>query len=164
MSRTVPELDMAIEVSNAMDIRDITMIENRCKRFAVSNEKNSYEIFAVTEYEQEKDSNDLLVLVRFKFMAHNSKNENLALLEAVYLAFYASKAEKPFTDNHYTCFAEYCSIFHVWPYWREFVQRSIASLGMPPLTLPVYKFGSKLPKEQGLIQEKQIESKGISKK
>jgi preprotein translocase subunit SecB len=157
------ELDMALEVSNVIDIKDIILTENRCKLFGVSQDRNSYDISATTDYKVEEEGKILLTQIRFKFRAKNPQNKDSAFLEAIYLVVYSLKTEKTFSSDRYVHFADYCSVFHVWPYWREFVQRSIASMGLPPLTLPVYKFGSKLPKEESLIQKKMLEQSKAEK-
>jgi preprotein translocase subunit SecB len=161
--KLIPELDMALEVSNAINIKDIVLIENRCKLFGVSRDRNSFDVSALTGYKVEEEGKILLTEVRLKLKARNSQSEDLAFLEAVYLVVYSLKTEKTFSNDQYVHFADYCSVFHVWPYWREFVQRSIAGMGLPPLTLPVYKFGSKLPKEESLIQKKMLEQSKAEK-
>ncbi|MBN1123364.1 MAG: protein-export chaperone SecB [Sedimentisphaerales bacterium] len=160
--KSVPELDMALEVSNIIDLKDIALIENRCKLFPVSRSdkgRYNYTVSATTDFAVEDENDILLTQVRMKFKANNAKDENLLLLEATYIAVYSLKTKKEFSSDHYTYFAKYCSVFHIWPYLREFVQRSIAGFGMPPLTLPVYKFGTKLPDEDSLVSKKQIEQK-----
>jgi preprotein translocase subunit SecB len=158
-TKSITELDMALEVSNTIDIKDILLTESHCKLFGIASSpgEHSYDISATTNYEVREKDKILLTQTHLKFRAKNPKNEKLGFLEAVYLVVYSLKTEKSFSDDRYIHFADYCSVFHVWPYWREFVQRSIAGMGLPPLTLPVYKFGSKLSKEESLIQKKMLE-------
>jgi preprotein translocase subunit SecB len=155
--KTITELDLALEVSDAIDIKDVILVENRCKLFSMSREKNNYTISALTDYKVEEEGKVLLTQVKFKFKARNLQNADIASLEAVYLVVYSQGTDKTFSSEQYMHFADYCSVFHVWPYWREFVQRAIASMGLPPLTLPVYKFGEKLFKEETLIEKKMLE-------
>ncbi len=148
--KTASELDMALALSDAVEIKEVIFTESHCKLFGVdrdAEEKKNVELFASTEYSEENEGKILLTRVRFKFIAKNKKDETVVLLEAVYIVVYSVNKKGNFADSHYSSFSEYCSVFHLWPYWREFVQRSIANFGLPPLTLPVFKFGSKLPKE-----------------
>ncbi len=46
-----------------------------------------------------------------------------------------------FSDKDISVFARAVSLFHVWPYWREFVQNTTARMGLPPLTVPLYRPG-----------------------
>lgn len=160
--KSASELDMALEVSNAINIKEITLVESHCKLFPVSRSasgEHNFTISACTDHSVEDSDQILLTQVRLKFKAKNAKDEDLVQLEAAYIAIYSLKAEKTFSSDHYARFADYCSVFHIWPYWREFVQHSIAGFGLPPLTLPVFKFGAKLPKEESQMQKKQIKQK-----
>lgn len=160
--KSASELDMALEVSNAINIKEITLVESHCKLLPVARNadgEHNFTISACTDYSVEDSGKLLLTQARLKFKARNAEDEDLVQLEAAYIAIYSLKAEKPFSSDHYTHFADYCSVFHIWPYWREFVQRSIAGFSLPPLTLPVFKFGAKLSKEDSQIQKKQIKQK-----
>jgi preprotein translocase subunit SecB len=164
--KPVSELDLALAVSDVIDIKEVIFTESHCKLFGISREPkgtNSFDVYASTEYSVTDDDKILLTMVRFKFKAKNSNNEDFVLLEAVYVVAYSLKTDKQFSDVHYKTFSDYCSVFHVWPYWREFVQRSLANFGLPPLTLQVYKFGSKLPKEELFIPKKISKQKKTGK-
>ncbi|WP_339389045.1 hypothetical protein [Vibrio caribbeanicus] len=56
--------------------------------------------------------------------------------KATYLADYAVK--EPLEQEAVDLFAEHHVGFHIWPYWREFVQSSCARLGLPPLVVQPY--------------------------
>jgi preprotein translocase subunit SecB len=43
-------------------------------------------------------------------------------------------------------FAQTNAIFNVWPYWREFVQSVFTRMGLPPLTLPVFRLARETQK------------------
>lgn len=159
VTKSIPELDMALEISNSIDIEDIALIENRCKLFPVSRDgdgKYDYTVSALTNFSVENENSILLVQVQIKFKAKNKENEDIVLLEAEYIVVYTLKTNNEYSAEHYNHFANYCSVFHIWPYWREFVQRSISDFRMPPLTLPVFKFGTKLPNEDSLGSKKQV--------
>lgn len=40
------------------------------------------------------------------------------------------------------------ALYNAWPYWRQFVQDSIARMGLPPLIVPLLKIGRR-PTEAG---------------
>lgn len=56
--------------------------------------------------------------------------------KATYLADYAVK--ESLEQEEVDSFAEQHVGFHIWPYWREFVQSSCARLGLPPLVVQPY--------------------------
>ena len=39
-------------------------------------------------------------------------------------------------------FGRYNLGYHVWPYWREFVQSTCARMGIPPIPVPMYRLPS----------------------
>ncbi len=59
-----------------------------------------------------------------------------ATLEAAY-AFRPESTD--FSDEQLETFALHYCPFHVWGYWREFVQSSLARLEWPPMTLPLFR-------------------------
>ena len=42
-------------------------------------------------------------------------------------------------------FARYNVGYHVWPYWREYVQGTCARLGIPPIPVPMYRIPASDP-------------------
>jgi hypothetical protein len=42
-------------------------------------------------------------------------------------------------------FARYNVGYHVWPYWREYVQGTCARLGIPPVPVPMYRIPASDP-------------------
>lgn len=45
-------------------------------------------------------------------------------------------------------FARVNGTFNAWPYWREFIQNMFARMGLPPLTLPLFRISKKAPQPQ----------------
>jgi hypothetical protein len=69
-----------------------------------------------------------------------SESENSFMeIEARFLLTYSIDSLEDLTKEHFDAFGEYNGIFNVWPYWREFVQSSTVRMGLPPLTVPVYR-------------------------
>lgn len=44
-------------------------------------------------------------------------------------------------------FGRYNVGYHVWPYWREYVQGTCARLGIPPIPVPMYRIPRAAPEE-----------------
>jgi len=42
-------------------------------------------------------------------------------------------------------FAEVNATFNAWPYWREFVQTTMARMNLPPFVMPVFRLQSSAP-------------------
>jgi len=62
--------------------------------------------------------------------------EPLLEFKATFFADYTIKF--PLEQDEIDAFAEQHVGFHVWPYWREFLQSSCSRLGLPPLAVKPY--------------------------
>lgn len=66
--------------------------------------------------------------------------QTYATVSATLEGSYAFKKNAPhFTDEELQDFSLCYFPFHVWGYWREFVQSSLGRLDMPPFTLPLFQ-------------------------
>lgn len=71
--------------------------------------------------------------------AEDASPKAYALLQASLEATYTFKPDAPqFAEDDLRDFALCYCPFHVWGYWREFVQSSLARLELPQLTLPLF--------------------------
>lgn len=71
--------------------------------------------------------------------AKNSENNEFVCLEvkAQFLAIY--KASEALTDEEQEAFHRNNVLYHVWPYWREFVQQMGWRMGAPFMAVPMLK-------------------------
>lgn len=53
---------------------------------------------------------------------------------------YAAKSLRGLDSDHLGAFGVQTGLFHVWPYWREFVASVTSRMGFPPLTIPLLSF------------------------
>lgn len=62
-------------------------------------------------------------------------------IESEFLARYGIELghEEDTIDHALQEFARYDVGYHVWPYWREYVQSTCARLGLPPIPIPMYR-------------------------
>ena len=68
--------------------------------------------------------------------------EPLLQIEAQFIARYIS--EQKMAADTLEAFSSENVGYHVWPYWREFVQSSCARIGMePPVSIPFYRIRRK---------------------
>ena len=58
-------------------------------------------------------------------------------LEAEFALRYRLNTGEPVDDNNVEAFAKMNGVYNAWPYWREFVQSSVARMGLPPLVVGV---------------------------
>ena len=63
----------------------------------------------------------------------------VAIIRAALGAEYVLKTDSPeFSDDELKDYALCYCPFHVWGYWREFVQSSLARLDLPQFTIPLF--------------------------
>lgn len=69
----------------------------------------------------------------------------VATLACTYAALYDLGEHRAYEEDEIDAFARTTGIFALWPYARAWAQDTTARMGLPPLTLPVYR----LPLEDG---------------
>lgn len=52
---------------------------------------------------------------------------------------YSLPSDTKVTEEQLTAFGETNGVYNVWPYWREFVQSTSIRMGLPALTLAVFR-------------------------
>lgn len=93
----------------------------------------------------------LLFQLSGKEAGSESVSASYASITATLEAAYTFKPSTPsFSDEELRAFAFCYCPFHVWGYWREFVQSSLARLDLPQFTIPLYLI-EQAPK---MVQEK----------
>ena len=69
----------------------------------------------------------------------DAPSQPVAIIRAALGAEYVLKPDSPeFSDDELKDYALCYCPFHVWGYWREFVQSSLARLDLPQFTLPLF--------------------------
>lgn len=72
-------------------------------------------------------------------------------IEASFVAEYLIQEGTDPTQESLDEFAQNNAVYHVWPYWREFVQSTCARSNVPQVSLPMFMLP---PKHQSATQEK----------
>jgi len=87
-------------------------------------------------------------------MSFDAAPKNAAIvIGAKFQLTLACEDAKLVTDNAIAEFGQNGAMFILWPYWRQHVNATLASMGLPSYTLPLYKSGffaqmEELPVEQ----------------
>jgi len=70
----------------------------------------------------------------------------LVVIEAKFEALYVSQEQVP--EEQLKAFSANNVGYHVWPYWREYLQSTCSRMGIEPISVPFYRFqGSDLVTE-----------------
>ena len=75
-------------------------------------------------------------------------------IEARFVVTYTVRSDDGLTEANFDAFGERNGIYNVWPYWREFVQSITARMGLPPLTVPVFRVGTAKLKQDSALPRK----------
>ena len=97
---------------------------------------------------QDSDSPSVVLRVDFKLavqvadaedMSDEGSGPDFMSLEAGYLLAYQINPAAEFDEECLKHFAEANGPYNAWPYWRELVQSVSGRLGLPGLTIPLYR-------------------------
>ncbi len=93
------------------------------------------------------DLKRIRIICRLTLTAKNdidSDEKSRFCVQATYRVMYkCAKAERP-ADEDLVAFGQATGMLNIWPFWREFVHSSTSRMGLPPLTLPLFRFGDML--------------------
>lgn len=99
----------------------------------------------------EMPGDDHLFLVRTNFSmkvrSTGDEEELQAEIRSTFELSYRLSGGETFSPEELQVFAQVNAVFNAWPYWREFVQASLARVSMPVLTVPVFRLSAGAPSE-----------------
>lgn len=82
---------------------------------------------------------------------HSSLDEStMAEISASFVAEYLVISESIPSNEALETFGKQNALYHVWPYWREFIQSMCARLRLPSVVIPMYR----IPKQEGAQTKK----------
>jgi len=76
------------------------------------------------------------IFVRYILTA-KVRNKIFLKIEAAYELFFSSEEE--ISDEFFDIYREISLPFNIWPFFRELVNSLTARMGIPPITLPLFK-------------------------
>ena len=129
-------------VSDRVQIRDVRLISCGCEQKpAATAGKKGYDIDVSTDVQLNEDKGVIVVLAQFRFAASIEKksSEPVLTINALYALAYQLDSFDGLTQEGFEQFANLNGVYNAWPYWREFVQNTVGRMGLPPLTIPVFR-------------------------
>ena len=129
-------------VADRVQIRDVRLIHCNCdQKPAAATNKKSYGITTSTDVQLDRDKGFIVVVAKFHFEASVGKESQQPVLtmDASFVVTYQIDSFEGLTQEGFKQFANLNGIYNAWPYWREFVQNMIGRMGLPPLTIPVFR-------------------------
>lgn len=156
-------------VSDRVKLKDVRLIGSKCDQIPEATlGKKTFAIDYSTEVQVDRKSGYVIVIAKFHFKAFTDSKfakskvqKPVVVIEASFLLAYKIENFEGLTQEGFELFANLNGIYNAWPYWREFVQNSIARMGLPSLAIPVFRI-VKPPKEKAIKQK--IAKKKVTKK
>jgi len=145
------DLDLAIQVSDRVQLETVRLMSCDSKQmYLVGSGQKSFKIERTTESRMDEGTNRVFVLANFTlttFETGTNDEKPFAVIKAVFLLVYQTDSLQGITKKIVDLFGQTNGIYNAWPYWREYVQNTIVRMGLPPLTIPVFRlFAPKQPK------------------
>ena len=93
------------------------------------------------EIGERQDNGTFFVVAKIgaQLVSEQAKEEPLVSIETSFELQYRLPEGFRVEPQTLTTFAETNGIYNAWPYWREFVQSTLARMGLPPVVLPLLR-------------------------
>ena len=88
---------------------------------------------------QENGTFFVIATISTRLVPEEAKEEPLVSIETSFELQYHLPKGFRVDPQTLTTFAETNGIYNAWPYWREFVQSTLARMGLPPVVLPLLR-------------------------
>lgn len=155
---TTIDYALAAPVSQQVSIKDVRLISSECFQTPKAGRgKHSLNISCEVKTKADKKKGYIIVFPSFKLegfpLERKQKNPDI-VIDATFVIMYEAKNLEGLKRNNFEAFAQANGVYNAWPYWREFVQNTVARMNLPPLTIPVFR----------LVPEKRIKRTKRKKK
>jgi preprotein translocase subunit SecB len=156
-------------VSDRVQLKDVRLIGCKCDQMPEATlGKKAYNINYSTDVQVDKKKGYIIVTAKFHFEAFTeSKTQKpVILIDASFLLAYKIENFEGLTQKGFEQFANLNGIYNAWPYWREFVQNTVTRMGLPSLSIPVFRIVEP-PKEKTIkrkVRKKKVTNKTVSKR
>lgn len=170
--KTKTDLDLAIKVSDRIQLDAVRLMGCNCKQMRlVGPGQKGFQIKRTTDSSMDEGTNRVFVLANFTlktFETGTNDKEPFAVIEALFLLIYQADSLQGITKKAVDFFGKTNGIYNAWPYWREYVQNTIVRMGLPPLTIPVFRLFAPekpdTPKKKVAAKTKSLPKKKTTKK
>ena len=127
---------------SVVEIDDVRLCEGSFRSFVRPSEsEENVKVKASYTTAVTQQNNLLLIKADFKLSGHNETDEEKMLVEirGAFELSYQLPSDESFSTEELEEFGQVNAVFNAWPYWREYVQASMARMSMPVLTIPVFR-------------------------
>jgi hypothetical protein len=140
--KAASKVDLATPVSQRIELENLLLLETVARRQPLRGTLPAH-ISVNVDVKTDANKKEGVIQVRPHFVLvarfENESNDELMRIEAVFLLQYRVPSFDGLRKANITAFGEMNGLYNAWPYWREFVQATTVRMGLPALTVPVYR-------------------------
>jgi len=133
----------ALRLAGQADLLDIRMVESSFRHIEFPGEGQiTYHLHISPGAQLSEPEQRLVTSADFNLdigQDVDGETNEIASIKFKLAGLYALTESSDFTEEEVTAFAETTGVFALYPYAREYVQDVTGRLGLPPLTLGLYK-------------------------
>jgi hypothetical protein len=100
------------------------------------------------------------VTFKIEVLSAGDDEKPQAEVRATFELSYRIPSDESFSADALAAFARTNAVFNAWPYWREFVQATLARMLMPALTIPLFRL---LPRDRDEDGQESMAEEPITK-
>ena len=130
-------------IVSVVEIENVRLREAHCRSVRPSEIAKTLEVKPWHDAEVIKsgggESLEIDVAFGLEVADADGEQEFQAEIRGTFELLYRIPADEDFSSEELAAFAQINAVFNAWPYWREFVQTSLARMDMPVLTVPVFR-------------------------
>lgn len=137
------------EVAGRSEIEDVRLVKTQVEapEFADPGRPLQFQFGSTPSVHYEDDAEAFVISVQYELSVSQDGDDvdedasevTVATVNFTYAALYSKLLDDRFTDDALEAFAKTTGSFAIYPYAREYVQDVTGRLGLPPLTLGLFK-------------------------
>jgi hypothetical protein len=148
-------LDAGLLVSDRVELKDVRLVSSGCELTPEAMlGKKTFNIDYSTHVQADKKNGYVIVIPKFHFEAFTGSKAQkpVIVIDASFVLSYKIDNFEGLTQKAFEQFGNLNGIYNAWPYWREFVQNIIVRMGLPSLSIPVFRI-VEAPKKRSVNQK-----------
>ncbi|MDH4203460.1 MAG: hypothetical protein OEV87_11285 [Phycisphaerae bacterium] len=158
-----PSLKDAVQVAEQVELQEVRLLGCNCNQSIKNIQGNKcFDVDKDVDVQVDREAGRIFVIAEFSLKTFLEKEENdpFATIDASFLLVYNAKNVSEMPDEYFDSFGKTNGIYNAWPYWREFVQNATTRMGLPSLTMPVFR----IVKPADDFQQDKLANKKVAKK
>lgn len=165
------DLKLAIKISEQVELKEVKLLMSEFSQLPTADQgEKLFDIDRTVRVEANREKNMIVVFPSFELKGYSDiekakHNKPFLKIRAMFALVYEAKDLSELSDKAFDSFGHANGVYNAWPYWREFVQNVTTRMGLPSLTIPVFRIVSQPPKKALTVRratkkKKKVKSKG----